>query len=82
MKYDWTEQAACLSVDPELFFPISGSGPGQAQIRQAKAVCGRCHVREPCLAYALDTQQPHGVWGGTDPLQRTAITHRQSVRGR
>nr|WP_312896872.1 WhiB family transcriptional regulator [Nonomuraea endophytica] len=24
-------------------------------------------VRDRCLAYALDTRQLHGVWGGTDP---------------
>ncbi|MBB5077226.1 WhiB family transcriptional regulator [Nonomuraea endophytica] len=68
--HDWTEQAACLEVDPELFFPVSTHGPGEEQVMAAKAVCARCPVREQCLAYALDTRQAEGVWGGTDPAQR------------
>lgn len=33
-------------------------------IARAKAVCGRCTVREPCLAGALERREPWGVWGG------------------
>ncbi|KAB8195195.1 WhiB family transcriptional regulator [Nonomuraea phyllanthi] len=70
MMLDWTRRAACLDLDPELFFPISAEGPGRSQVEQAKHVCARCPVREACLAYALDTRQAYGVWGGTDPDQR------------
>ncbi|WP_214322809.1 WhiB family transcriptional regulator [Nonomuraea sediminis] len=70
--HEWTERAACLDTDPELFFPISAEGPSSQQFSRAKAVCGRCQVREQCLAYALETRQAHGVWGGTDPHQRRA----------
>ncbi|WP_235030758.1 WhiB family transcriptional regulator [Nonomuraea solani] len=49
-------------------------GPGQSQVEQAKHVCGGCPVREPCLAYALDTRQAYGVWGGTDPGQRRELS--------
>ncbi|MGO1622278.1 WhiB family transcriptional regulator, partial [Flaviflexus sp.] len=61
---DWRHRAACLTEDPELFFPIGNSGPALAQVEQAKAVCNRCEVRDTCLKWALETGQDVGVWGG------------------
>ena len=61
---DWRHRAACLTEDPELFFPIGNSGPAIAQVEQAKRVCNRCAVQDICLKWALDTGQDAGVWGG------------------
>ncbi|MBB6475398.1 WhiB family redox-sensing transcriptional regulator [Sphaerisporangium rubeum] len=77
----WLRRAACRSEDPELFFPISATGPGQRQHDQAKAVCGRCPVRAACLDYALRTHQEHGIWGGTDPDERRVAVGRRPARG-
>ena len=33
---DWRQLAACRHTDPELFFPVSASGPSLDQITQAK----------------------------------------------
>ncbi len=46
---DWRHRAACLTEDPELFFPIGNSGPAIAQIEQAKRVCSHCEVSDVCL---------------------------------
>jgi WhiB family redox-sensing transcriptional regulator len=62
-------RGACQSEDPELFFPITGTGAAQQQIGAAKAVCLRCAVRAPCMSYALATS-PDGIWGGTTPDER------------
>ena len=70
----WRESAACRHADPELFFPI---GPvAVTEIREAKAVCAGCRVRQPCLAYSLIAGQRFGIWGGCDEDERRAL-HRQ-----
>ena len=83
---DWRHRAACLSEDPELFFPIGNTGPALAQIEEAKKVCARCEVRAECLAWVraecwawpLEAGQDHGVWGGMSEDERRAIKRRQS----
>jgi WhiB family transcriptional regulator, redox-sensing transcriptional regulator len=78
---DWGSRAACLSADAELFFPVSGAGPSVAQIAEAKTVCARCEVRSECLAFALATRQPYGVWGGTSPEERTVLRKKAQTAG-
>lgn len=73
----WWDLAACQSADPELFFPVSAAGAGLAEISQAKAICARCAIRQQCLDYALDSGQPHGVWGGTSEEERRTIALRR-----
>lgn len=70
----WWELAACQSADPEVFFPVSGTGAGLAEIARAKSVCARCAVSQQCLEYALATRQVHGVWGGASEEERRTIT--------
>ncbi|MFF9625237.1 WhiB family transcriptional regulator [Streptomyces griseosporeus] len=77
---NWRDRAECRTEDPDLFFPIGTSGPSLMQTEQAKAVCRRCPVREPCLQFALDTGQTLGVWGGTGENERRAIARRAGAR--
>ena len=69
----WRESAACRCCDPELFFPIGNSGPALVQAQRAKAICARCPVRQRCLAFALDTHQEYGIWGGRDEGERRVL---------
>jgi WhiB family transcriptional regulator, redox-sensing transcriptional regulator len=73
---DWRHHAACRDVDPELFFPIGNTGPALIQIDEAKRVCGRCPVMEPCLQWALESGQDSGVWGGLSEDERRALKRR------
>jgi WhiB family redox-sensing transcriptional regulator len=66
---DWRLGAACLSVDPELFFPISYTGASLQQVAAAKAICAHCPVQRECLAFAQRTEA-HGIWGGLTELER------------
>lgn len=72
----WSARAACLSADPDLFFPISSSGPALVQVAKAKAICARCQVRQECLEFALAAHQIHGVWGGTSEEERQLMRSR------
>ena len=70
---DWRVDAACRDTDPDLFFPVGTTGPAIEQIANAKAVCDACPVKEPCLEFALSTNQDSGVWGGTSEEERRKL---------
>ncbi|WP_410648837.1 WhiB family transcriptional regulator [Amycolatopsis sp. cmx-4-54] len=65
--------AACRGEDPELFFPVTETGPGARQVARAKAVCARCPVISTCLAYALENGLAHGVFGGLTGSERSHV---------
>src|ERR1700712_1536412 len=79
---DWRDKAACLTADPELFFPVGNTGPAVDQIDKAKAVCARCSVTEMCLQYALETSQDSGVWVRGRPQRRRAPRSQAPRRSR
>ncbi|WP_086827727.1 WhiB family transcriptional regulator [Streptomyces sp. NRRL B-24572] len=77
----WRAAAACQEVDPDLFFPVGTGAPALAQEEEAKRICRRCPVREPCLRSAL--AQPHppsGVWGGLTEAERRSPARRARRR--
>jgi WhiB family redox-sensing transcriptional regulator len=77
---DWRNDAACLTEDPELFFPNPSDLSG---IEAAKAVCRRCHVIDQCAAFALTpgALQHDGIWGGLDETDRKrALLRRKKGR--
>jgi WhiB family redox-sensing transcriptional regulator len=67
---NWRAAGACLTADPDLFFPISSAGPAEQQIARAKIVCAGCNVRRQCLEFAMANDQVYGIWGGTTPEDR------------
>lgn len=69
----WRLQAACRDTDPDLFFPVGTTGPALEQIATARAVCDACPVKEPCLEFALMTNQDSGIWGGTSEDERRKL---------
>lgn len=66
---EWPDRAACLGLDPELFFPVQ-SAPEFAE--PAKTVCRRCEVVRDCLGYGL-TYEVDGVWGATTKAERDQL---------
>jgi WhiB family redox-sensing transcriptional regulator len=74
----WRNRSACLDENPELFFPIGNNGPALDQIKEAKAVCGRCEVVEACLNWAIEYGQDTGVWGGLSEDERRAFKRRNA----
>lgn len=66
----WRDSALCregVSVD---FFPFSEDSKA---IRLVKEVCALCPVTEDCLAYAMQTRQSEGVWGGLTSSERVSL---------
>lgn len=61
---NWRSAAACLVVDPELFFPPERGVSSAYEEAAAKAVCHGCPVQAECLAWAIWAGVTDGVWGG------------------
>ncbi|HET6910482.1 MAG TPA: WhiB family transcriptional regulator [Mycobacteriales bacterium] len=77
---EWTSRGACLTAEPEQFFPVGSSGISRLEVAAAKAICDRCPVMQPCRDYALQTRQAFGVWGGMDEEERRILlTSRSAV---
>lgn len=71
-RRNWSDDAACLAEDPELFWPV-GTGPDALiQTEQAKAVCRACPVLATCARWAIETRQEAGVSGGMDEREKRA----------
>jgi WhiB family redox-sensing transcriptional regulator len=65
---EWQDRGSCAQTDPEAFFVARG-----VSTSEAKQVCMNCKVKAECLEYALDTNQVHGVWGGTSGRERRKL---------
>lgn len=83
----WSLQGKCAKHTPTDvdFFP------GKKNIkegRNAKDYCNgdgeyagdMCPVRDECRAYAVDSVQPFGIWGGMNRQERRAITEQKERR--
>jgi WhiB family transcriptional regulator, redox-sensing transcriptional regulator len=79
---EWRAAGACLSADPELFFPIATGAAATRQVTQAQQICARCGVRQQCLDFAMQTGETHGIWGGTTPEERIRVRRRDMRRRR
>lgn len=65
---DWRDQANCLGMDPDLFFPPHGG-----MTAEVKLTCDRCPVRRACLIDALETRERHGIRGGVTAEDRAIM---------
>lgn len=79
-------EAACSTVDPEIFFPqgvdyTTLNGPVVAvytNLKQAKAICESCDLRARCLEYALKNDDI-GIWGGLTESQRKNLRRKVGI---
>lgn len=67
----WREGAACAAHSDVDFFTDHAR-----EVARAKAVCAGCPVEEDCLIFAVETNQPDGVWGGYTAKERVKIRRR------
>jgi WhiB family transcriptional regulator, redox-sensing transcriptional regulator len=73
--WQWQRLGSCRGMDSAMFFHPDGErNPSRARrTARAKEVCSRCPVIENCRAFALETREPFGVWGGLAESERRAI---------
>ncbi len=72
----WQRKARCRGPGRALFYPPAApeSRPQrEGRERQAKAICARCPVRDPCRDFALEIREQHGIWGGLTESERQAL---------
>ena len=62
LAWSWRDLALCRQVVTADYDPFFSDDPEDQD--DALAVCVVCPVQGACLAYAIRTAQPHGIWGG------------------
>lgn len=88
----WENEAACIGVDTELFFPPRIKTVYAEMADQAKAYCNGdralkrkpCPVREQCREWAIQTDELFGIFGGMSHRERNALLrkrHREALEG-
>lgn len=62
-----SDDIACKDVNPEIFFPPRYR---KTAILRAQKICKTCPFIQECLTWAIDHEEPEGIWGGLGPYQR------------
>lgn len=79
LEQTWQVKAACRGPQAAVFFPppqFERKDEKLAREAQAKDICASCPVRRPCLDYAVDIREPHGIWGGLNEAERKELIKR------
>ena len=77
----WQVKASCRGPQSAVFFPPSQPERKDERAEReerAKQICAMCPVRKPCLDYALEIREPHGIWGGKNEIERKALLARRA----
>ena len=78
----WRVFAECRGDNAVHFFaPSHFERKDEKDLRegQARALCAICPVQPDCLEHALAVQEPHGIWGGLNELERRRLLRRRSA---
>ena len=59
---------------PDFFFEMDGDH--YRSFNLARSLCDGCPVKNLCLSYALDNDEPFGVWGGLSVVERRRLKRR------
>lgn len=81
-RASWRAHAACQSATAAAFYPPSSTESREQRQRResaARALCAGCAVRQTCLDYALHAEEPYGIWGGLNELERRRLLRSRAV---
>jgi WhiB family redox-sensing transcriptional regulator len=71
--------AACVGVDPELFYAEDCINPDQEKIEQARQVCLECVERIACLSWGMHNET-FGMWGAMTSNERRDYKQRKMYK--
>lgn len=83
----WTEDAKCLGMNTEDWYPPRELGVYKVVADRAKAVCKGtdgnlpCPVRLICLGAAFRRQEGFGIFGGLSNRERNALARKADTTG-
>ena len=66
--------ALCAEIGGDGWFPEKGES-----IAQVRAICAECPARLPCLQWAIDHEEQHGIWGGLSLAERRRLHKRRAA---
>ena len=78
---EWQVKAACRGPQAAAFYPpahVERKDERVLRERAAKEICRSCPVRRLCLDHAIETREPHGIWGGLNELERKQLLDRRA----
>lgn len=92
----WMADGVCRDYPTSMFFPrgegrsarSGGRDEGvlssevRQQVQKAKAICSGCAVRVECLTYAVEQNEPDGIWGGRTTAERRRLRRRLAAASR
>lgn len=81
---DWLDYAACYGKPTDWWYGADGRRGPRPNQDLAKRICRRCPVITQCLAWAIETGEAWGIWGGQTPEERGVpeAWHTTGVRAR
>ena len=80
-ELSWRASAACQGSTAAAFYPPNSTETREQRQRRegaARELCFGCAVRQECLDYALYVQEPYGIWGGLNELERRRLLRRRA----
>lgn len=69
----------CRQVDPEIYYPSSFNAVKRQTRVLMDSLCNDCHMREPCLLWALHHERD-GFWAGTTPEDRIKLRRKLKIQ--
>ena len=73
-RKDWIKDAACVGMDPEIFFSDTRRVKTKPETRLALDTCNKCPVSEECLQENMG--ELFGIFGGKTAEERQKIRSR------
>jgi WhiB family redox-sensing transcriptional regulator len=78
----WRGDAECRRENAAVFFPpphFEMKPEKDEREDKARALCRACPVQRECLEYSLSGQEPPGIWGGLNELERRRLLRQRGL---